>query len=135
MKFLIDNNLPPNLARALDCLSQNQGLGVSKVVALRDLFPQATPDIEWLTALAQEGGWCVISGDAFKKSPAEKELIRRAGFVVFVLQKQWASHRYWEKSAQLVTWWPRIVGQAGMVTKTALVVPWRIHSRFEQISL
>ncbi len=135
MKFLIDNNLPPNIARALNCLSHKQGIGVTEVVALRDRYPQATPDVEWLTELAAEGGWCVISGDAFKKSPAEKELIRRAGFVVFVLQKQWSTHAYWEKSAQLVSWWPRITEQANLVTKTALVVPWRLQSRFEQISL
>lgn len=62
--------------------------------------------------LAAEGGWIIISCDQFKKSKAEKELLRQRGPTVFVLDPQWANHVYWDKAAQLVRWWPKILDVA-----------------------
>jgi hypothetical protein len=135
LKFLIDNNLPPALARALDALSVHGDLPVESVVPLRDHFAPDTPDIDWMTQLAAEGGWNVVSGDNFRKSTAERELLRRAGFNVFVLQKSWSSQQYWQKSAQLVLWWPKIVDYARQSQKAAVKVPWRLTGKFEQIRL
>ncbi len=135
MKFLFDNNLPPSLARGLAQLSAREP-DVAEVVALRDKFPANAPDEEWLPVLAAEGGWCVVSIDRFKKSAAERELVRRHGLTVFVLDPQW-SKPYWVQAAQLVLWWPKILEVARLTTKTALRVPWRHtnKSTFEQIRL
>ena len=83
MKFLVDNNLPPSLARALNELSSASEIHVEKVIPLRERFPSNTADVVWLTELAAEGGWNIVSGDNFRKSTAERELMRRAGFNVF----------------------------------------------------
>ena len=135
MKFLIDNNLPPALARALEALSRHSELPVDCVVALRDRFSANATDVAWMSELASEGGWNVVSGDNFRKSSAERELLRRAGFNVFVLQKAWSSQQYWQKSAQLVLWWPKIVDYARQSQKAAVRVPWRHAGKFEQIRL
>ncbi|HOB00081.1 MAG TPA: hypothetical protein PLJ16_02045 [Casimicrobium huifangae] len=135
MKFLVDNNLPPALARALDALSRDSDLPVDCVVALRDRFAPNTIDVEWMSELAAEGGWNVVSTDNFRKSNAERELLRREGFNVFVLQRAWSSQRYWQKSAQLVMWWPKIVDYARNSQKAAVRVPWRHTGKFEQIRL
>lgn len=133
MKFLFDNNLSPQLARAISELSKKEVGRVDCVIPLRDRFAQNAPDTVWMEELAKEGGWSIVSGDYFRKSSAERELARQAGFVVFVLDKSWASHPYWTKAAQLVLWWPRILDQTEQVAKAAYRVPWRASGKFEQI--
>lgn len=134
MKFLFDNNLPPSLARGVAALSAGDP-DIDQVVALRDKYPASSPDETWLSDLAREGGWIVISCDQFKKSKTERELLRQRGLTVFVLDPQWANHQYWDKAARLVLWWPKIVNVARLTSKTAMRVPWKFTSKstFEQI--
>ena len=107
---------------------------VERVIPLKDKFAPNTPDPEWLGVLLEEGGWIVVSIDRFKKSTAEREMLRRQGLTVFVLDPQW-SKPYWAQAAQLVQWWPKILDVAKLTSKTALWVPWRFTSKstFEQI--
>lgn len=135
MKFIFDNNLPPNLARGVAELSKYDEM-VQRVVHLREMFPPNTPDVVWLSTLLAEGGWIVISIDRFKKSSAEREMLRRQGLTVFVLDPQW-SKSYWIQSAQLVQWWPKILDVAKLTSKSAMRVPWRYtnKSTFEQIRI
>lgn len=67
MKCLLDNNLPPSLAKALDALSIHQFSDLEQVIALREKFPPDTADIAWIQALGQEGDWFVLSADQFRK--------------------------------------------------------------------
>lgn len=127
MKFLFDNNLPPALARGMRELSSREAL-VDDVVPLRDKFPANTPDDVWLPALADEGGWAIISIDRFSKSAAERELIRRHGLTVFVLDPQW-SKPYWDQAAQLVKWWPKIIVASTVLSRSAMRVPWKFTNK------
>lgn len=133
MKFLLDNNLPPALARALNELSKVEG---HSVVHLSEKFPRDTADIDWITALKAEGDWVIVSQDQFRKSDLEKEAFRQAGLTVFCLAKHWSKARYWEKAHQIVRWWPAIMAQAEhLVGGAALRVQWKYSppGRFEQI--
>lgn len=78
MKFIFDNNLPPTLARGIGELSKFDP-DVKAVIPLKDKFAPNTPDIVWLRSLAAEGEWIVISIDRFKKSSAEREVLRQQG--------------------------------------------------------
>lgn len=128
MRVLIDNNLPLALARALHELSDNRE-GVP-VTHLRDKFAPTTADIDWINALAAEGGWIVISQDRFRKSRLEREALRRSGLVFFLLEKGWINHDFWEKSHNLVRWWPAILGQADRVVDgAAFLVPWQFSGK------
>ena len=127
MKFLFDNNLSPYLAKALDALCAHEGVAVEH---LRRMFPEDISDVEWIERLAKEGEWAVITQDRLMRNRLEKEAFRRSGLTAFVLTKAWASHRYWEKAAQLVRWWPRIMEQAGLVEGgAAFEVPWRFSGK------
>ena len=135
MKFHVDNNLPPALARPLDELSSNSEIPVEKVIALRERFAPSTADEIWLAELAAEGEWNIVSGDNVRKSTAERELMRRAGFNVFVLQKSWSSQKFWQKSAQLLLCWPRTIDYSSKSQRIAARVPWKLSGKFEQIRL
>jgi predicted nuclease of predicted toxin-antitoxin system len=62
LNILIDNNLPPAIARALHELCKADG---HRVVPLRDKFDQTDSDIHWVSQLRSEGGWAVVSQDKF----------------------------------------------------------------------
>ncbi|MEQ1526471.1 MAG: DUF5615 family PIN-like protein [Gallionella sp.] len=134
MKFLVDNNLPPALAHALRELSKPEN---HEVVHLKDRFRANTPDIDWINDLSLEGAWIVITHDSLNKG-LEREALRRAGLLVFFLDKSWKDHKFWEKAHNLVKWWPRIIEQAsGIQGGAAFKVKWNFSGKgmFEQVKL
>lgn len=133
MRFLFDNNLPPQLARALHELRTRE-IDVSEVVALRDKFqgagpvPGAAADLEWLPGL--DGQWFVMSQDMFKKNKGlERKAIAAAGHVVYSLDPQWTSQQYWPKVARLLLWWPDLLGHARRTAGGIYRVPWQRTSQ------
>lgn len=135
MKFLLDNNLPPAIARALHELTRSDYN--HSVEHLKDKFPANTPDTAWIEALAKEGDWVVITHDKFNKG-LEREVLRRAGLKVFMLDKSWGNHQFWEKAYQLVRWWPAIIDQSERLKDgAAYQVPWKFSGKgiMRQITL
>lgn len=63
MKCLVDNNLPPALAKALDALSASKFPDLEQVIALREKFSPDTSDVTWIQSLGQEGNWFILSAD------------------------------------------------------------------------
>ena len=59
MKILIDEHLPPALARALNALFD----GDHDIVHLRERFGSGVKDVQWIGELSREGRWIVISAD------------------------------------------------------------------------
>jgi hypothetical protein len=109
-------------------------IDVEDVVPLRDKFDTSVTDEEWLSVLAGEGDWAIVSKDGFKKSDAEKRLIQRAGLTVFVLAPAWNKSPHWDATVQIVRWWPKLVDVAS-VTRAALRVPWNVSSKLDSIKL
>lgn len=82
MKVLIDENLPPALARALEAIFAGQ----HKVLHLRQKFGAGVTDIEWISTLNQEGNWIVISGDRrITRNKAEYHAFRNSKLIGFFL--------------------------------------------------
>lgn len=84
MKVLIDENLPPALARALAALFAKQ----HEVIHLRTRFGPGVKDPEWITTLSREGRWVVISGDRrITRNKAEYTVFRNSRLIGFFLSK------------------------------------------------
>lgn len=135
MKFLLDNNLPPALARALHELSKADG---HQVTALREKFKANTPDIEWISQLRAEGNWVVVSKDKFSKGSMEKKAFSESGLAIFILAKQWHKAPFWDTAHNLVRWWPAITEQAECITGGGVFkVGWRfsVPGKFEVMKL
>lgn len=134
MKFFIDNNLSPALAEALHALSANGG---HAVVHLKQRFCQSTPDEAWIRTLGAEGEWAVVTQDKLNKGDQRAEL-RRAGLIVFFLDKIWAHQGFWDTAHNLVRWWPRIIDQSeGARGSAAFRVAYNFSGkgRFEPVRL
>jgi PIN like domain len=82
LKLLVDNNLSPRIARCLQALFQDE----HQVIAKRDKFPENTTDVDWITALDEEGGWAVITADLhIRTRPHERAALDRSNIVFFFL--------------------------------------------------
>ena len=127
MRFILDNNLSPAYARALAALCEPDGIIVEH---LRQKFPQDIQDTAWISALSKEVGWSILTQDRLIKNPLEKEALRVSGLTAFILARTWNHHKYWEKAAQLVRWWPRILEQAELVQPgAAFEIPWKFAGK------
>ena len=84
MKVLVDEHLPPRLARAL-----NELFGPDdEVIALRDRFGAGVKDVQWIEALNHEGRWVVISADRrITRNRAEFYAFRKSRLIGFFLSK------------------------------------------------
>jgi hypothetical protein len=134
MKFFLDNCLPPRWAPALSALANP---GEFKVESLRNKFPSKVSDIDWITKLGSEGGWTIISGDVrIIKSLHERQAWLSSGLTAFFLVKGW-DFEFWEKTARIVRWWPKILEQTKMVQSGAgFYVPINYRNgKFEQVPL
>lgn len=87
MRFFVDNNLAPAIARALDALGSYDGHHVHH---LRDRFPPGIVDAAWLGQLGEEGDWVILSGDyRITKRPHERRAWLDSGLTAFFLAKGW----------------------------------------------
>lgn len=82
MKVVVDENLPPALARSLACLF----VGEHDIVHLRDRFGRGVTDLQWIPELSREGNWIVISGDrGISRKRAERDAFRASRLIGFFL--------------------------------------------------
>jgi hypothetical protein len=79
----------------------------------------------------------VVTHDKLNKG-LEREAPRRAGLIVFFLDKGWASRKFWDTAHNLVRWWPRVIEQAeGIQGGAAFKVPYKFSGKgqFQQVKL
>lgn len=82
MKIIIDENLSPALARALNALFD----GEHQVVHIRDRFGPSVKDVDWIGSLSAEGRWIIISGDTnIARKKAEQAAFRNSRLIGFFL--------------------------------------------------
>lgn len=101
------------------------------------MFPPNTTDEAWIETLSKQGGWSIVTHDKLNKG-LEREALRRAGLIVFLLDRGWSNHTFWDKAHNLVRWWPRIIDQSGgMRGGAAFKVPYNFSGKgqFEQVVL
>lgn len=132
MKVLVDNNMSPLLAQAINLLVEPDG---DQVVALRRLFPENTPDEVWIARLGADGGWSVLSGDVqITRRPSEKLAWHQTRLKGFFLAPAWSKLSTLEKTARLLLWWPKLRAQERLVGPGAIFqVPINAGSRLTQL--
>jgi hypothetical protein len=133
VKFFFDNCLPPSLAHALKLLAAKDG---HEIQHLRDQFPPATTDVEWINKLGADGEWVIVSGDLrISRSKHERAAWLQSHLTSFFLAKGWMNISFWEQAWKLIRWFPDIVKQAGMVKPGAgFEVPVKYNGQFKQIN-
>lgn len=135
MKLLMDNNIAPILAEAVQVLVAPDG---HVVQSLRAKFGRGdVPDTVWIGQLASEGGWSVLSGDMrITKRKAEKEAWRASKLKGFFLAPAWANYNNIERCWRLLRWWPKLVDAEQLFAPGAIFqLPINTSSKLHQINI
>lgn len=131
MKVMVDNDLPPRLARALDLIFADDG---DEVVALRDKFGRGSvTDAEWISALGEEGRWAILSADRrIAKQRPSRELFIGAGLVGFFFPPSLQKQPLYRQAARVISIWPDLRDQVRLNANGCFEMP-ASGRRFRQI--
>jgi hypothetical protein len=117
VKVLIDENLPPALARALHALFD----GDHEVVHLRDRFGPSAKDREWIETLSSEGRWIVISADRrITRNRVEHAAFRNSRLIGFFLSKGLYKAPLIKQMERILALWSTIEAQSNLVAGGAM---------------
>jgi PIN like domain len=133
VRILFDNNISPKVARAINELRKDpQG---DFAVAVRDKFSASIRDIEWITALGAEKGWCVVSADLqITKNKAEAAAWRQTDLIGFFMKPALARLEPTQQTARLLFWLPILEDQVRIIAGPALFeLPLKASSGLRQI--
>jgi PIN like domain len=117
LRVLVDENLPPALARSLNALF----VGKHDIVHIRDRFGPGVKDVVWIGQLGAEGRWIVISGDRrITKNKTEYNAFRNSNLVGFFLSKGLYKAPIVKQMERILALWQTIETQAGIVQGGAM---------------
>lgn len=110
MRIVVDENLPPRLARALDDLFDEH-----EVTHLRTKFGPNFTDLEWIEALSAEGSWAVISSDRrISRNKAELKAFKASRLVGFFFPKSLEKAKLTRKMERLMSIWDSLEAQVAL---------------------
>ncbi|MDP9874062.1 DUF5615 family PIN-like protein [Agrobacterium tumefaciens] len=117
MKVLIDENLPPALARSLNALFA----GKHEIIHVRERYGPGVKDLQWITELSAEGRWIIISGDRrITRNKAEYNAFRSSNLVGFFLSKGLYKSPLTKQMERLLALWLTIETQSALVQGGAM---------------
>ena len=127
---MVDENLPPAMAKALSALF----VGKHEVIHLNQKFGSAVKDTEWISSLSADGRWVIISGDRrITKNKAEQQAFKGSKLVGFFLAPGLQKAKLTKQMERLMALWETIEKQAEIVGGGAMFeIPMK-SSRLNQI--
>lgn len=128
--MLVDENLPPALARSLNALFA----GIHEIIHLRDRDGPGVRDLVWISDLSSEGRWIVISGDRrIMRNRAEYSAFRASNLIGFFLSKGLYKAPLVKQAERILALWNTIEMLAGLVQGGAMFELPMKSSRIRQI--
>lgn len=130
MKVLVDENLPPALARSLNALFA----GKHEIIHVRERYGPGVKDIQWITELSAEGRWIVISGDRrITRNKTEYNAFRNSHLVGFFLSKGLYKSPLIKQMERILALWQTIETQSALVQGGAMFELPMTSTRIKQI--
>jgi hypothetical protein len=119
LRLLLDHNLSPRLATALNSLFVDH-----EIYALRSKFSENVTDVDWITALDREGGWAVLTKDLrIRQRPHERAVLDRSRIVYFFLAGAWRKFSVEESAARLIRLIPKMAAQTELADRGRFELP------------
>jgi hypothetical protein len=131
VKILIDEHLPPRLARALNELFS----GEHQVVSLRERFGPGVKDVEWIEALSREGRWIVISADRrITRNRSEYQAFRNSRLIGFFMARGLYKASFIRQAERILGLWEDMIALAERVEGGAMFeLP--VRARIKQLKI
>jgi hypothetical protein len=117
LKLLLDHNLPPQLATALQALFPEH-----QIIALQDQFPINVSDVEWINELDRQRGWAVVTRDLrITTRPHERAALDRSRIVYFFVK--WRKLTIAETAVRLIRLMPKMAQQVEIAESGRFELP------------
>lgn len=130
MKVLVDENLPPALARSLNSLFADK----HQIIHIRERYGPGVKDSQWIGDLSAEGRWIIISGDRrITRNKAERNAFRASNLVGFFLSPGLAKSSLIKQMERILALWQAIETQSGIVQGGAMFELPMTSTRLKQI--
>ena len=110
MRFYFDENITPQIARALSILQENiHNEGAIKVFNIRDEFGRGAADEEWIPEVGKKGGIVITQDLNIHRTRQQRELYRQFKIgVVFFKPPKKTGYGYWTMIEKIIEAWPDI---------------------------
>ncbi len=96
MKFYVDENITPNIAKALAILQNPRVDENVEVLTIREEFGQGTPDEEWIPKVAAEDGIVITQDFNIQRVRHQRELYKKYGLGVVFFRPPKRGYQYWD---------------------------------------
>lgn len=119
---MVDNDLPPRLAKALDLIFEADG---DSIIALREKFGRSkVKDEEWIRSLGSEGGWAILSADRrIAKQRPSRDLFISAGLIGFFFPASLQKQPLFKQASRVIGMWPDIRDQVRLNANGCFEIP------------
>lgn len=123
MKFYVDENITPNIARALAILQNPRANENIKVFTIRDEFGKGTPDEEWIPKVAAEDGIVITQDLNIHRVRQQRRLYKQHGLGVVFFKPPKKGYKYWDLVEFYIRRWKVVKEEVKKLNKPfALVV-------------
>lgn len=110
MKFFIDENIAPQIAKALTILQQplNNGEAV-EIRNIKDEYGQGADDEEWIPEVGKVKGIVLTQDSNIYRTRQQRQLYEHHNVgVIFLKPPSKTGYRYWDLVRKIVDMWPEI---------------------------
>ena len=119
MKFFFDNSIAAKIARGLNGFVAPD----HQVVHFKDQFAVNTDDSVWMTQLAQQEEWIIISADIrVTKNPHAVEAWKAVGHTIFFLAPGWLKMRFGDQAQKFVKAFPQLIETANSAKRGSIFI-------------
>jgi len=108
MKFYFDENISPQIVKALSVLQEPLKEEI-EVFSIADAFGKAAADEEWLPEVAKQNGIVITQDINIHRTRHQRELYRNHNIgVIFFRPPKGKGVKYWEMVSKILDAWPEI---------------------------
>jgi len=123
MKFYVDENITPNIAKALAILQNPRVQENIKVYTIRELFGAGTPDEVWIPEVASKNGVVITQDLNIHRVRQQRELYKQHGLGVVFFKPPKKGYQYWDLVEFYIRRWKVVKDEVRKLNKPfALVV-------------
>jgi hypothetical protein len=111
LKIFIDENMAPQLARAMNVIQEHLNLEEKKaieVISLKEFFHEGIKDEEWIPMIGEEHGVVITQDRRIQSSKHQRELYMQHGVGIIFLKCPKTGMSFWQMFKHIVEWWDDI---------------------------
>ncbi|MGE0772349.1 MAG: hypothetical protein AB7K37_11600 [Cyclobacteriaceae bacterium] len=113
LKIYVDENMAPQLARALNVIQEhlnNEEKKPIEVYSIKDAFNgrDGVEDEEWIPVVGEQAGIVITQDRRIQHSRNQRELYMKHGCGIIFLKSPKGGMTFWQMFKHLVKWWDDI---------------------------